>query len=86
MHTERARSRATLGDLPLVVISRAPAAPRDSLEVERVNQQHDLAALSRIGSVVTAAHAGHNVHLEEPAVVVQAIRKIVGVVRRGDRR
>jgi pimeloyl-ACP methyl ester carboxylesterase len=77
MHVERERDRATLGDLPLVVISRASGATRDSIALEREAQQRDLVALSHRGTGVTAPHAGHNVHLEEPTLVVDAIRGIV---------
>jgi pimeloyl-ACP methyl ester carboxylesterase len=82
MHAERERDRATLGDLPLTVISRAGETPADSMTVERAALQRDLVTLSRRGTAVTAAHAGHNVHLEEPALVVEAIRRVVDRIRR----
>jgi pimeloyl-ACP methyl ester carboxylesterase len=81
MHVERERDRATLGDLPLVVISRAQGSPDDSLAAERAARQRDLVALSHRGTHVVATHAGHNIHIEEPPLVVRAIRDIVGRVR-----
>jgi len=77
MHTERVRDRATLGTVPLVVISRAPGRPSDSLETEHAALQRDLVALSHHARHVVATRAGHNVHLEEPALVVENIRKLV---------
>jgi len=78
MHAERLRDRATLGNLPLVVISRAPRGPSDSLAMERAALQRDLVALSHNAKQVVATRAGHNVHLEEPELVIDAIRKLVG--------
>jgi pimeloyl-ACP methyl ester carboxylesterase len=85
IHADRLTNRVTLGDLPLIVISRAAATRPDSLSRERAANQRDLAALSRHGAAVTAAHSGHNVHLEEPAVVVSAIRRIVNDIRRNQK-
>ena len=82
MHDERLRDRATLGTLPLVVISRSPGSRPDSLGVENAALQRDLAALSHRGTLVVATKAGHNVHLEDPALVVAEIRKVVETVRR----
>jgi hypothetical protein len=82
MHAERERNRATLGDLPLVVISRAAPTKPDSLSMERSANQRDLAALSRRGTRLVATRAGHNVHVEEPGLVVLAIRRVVDDVRR----
>lgn len=81
MHEQRLHDRATLGDLPLVVISRSPENPSDSLAAERAALQRDLVALSRRGTHVVAAHAGHNIHLEDPDLVVQSIRKVITTVR-----
>ena len=81
MHEQRTRDRATLGDLPLVVISRSPENPSDSLATERAALQRDLAALSRRGMHVVAAHAGHNIHLEDPDLVVQNVRNVITMVR-----
>ena len=81
MHAERARDRATLGDVPLVVISRAPETPADSLSKERAALQRDLVALSHRGAHVVARRAGHNVHLEEPDLVVEAVRSLARGVR-----
>jgi len=84
MRTERQRDRATLGDIPLVVLARTRGGysdgmsiSADSLERERKALQADLARLSRKGRVIYAANAGHNIHVEDPALVVSAIRDVV---------
>ena len=85
MHTERLRDRATLGDLPLIVLSRTVDST-DAMAAERAALQRDLAALSRHGRQITATRSGHNIHLEDPALVVGAIRDVVMDVRHAPRR
>jgi pimeloyl-ACP methyl ester carboxylesterase len=88
MHAERLSNRATLGDLPLAVLARTtggyPAGMSvtpEALEKERRELQADLALLSRRGKLVFAEHAGHNLHLEDPGLVVRSIEEIVKQVR-----
>lgn len=76
MHDARRRVPQSLGTLPLFVIERAPD-PADPLAAEHHAQQVDLTRLSSRGRLLTAARAGHNVHLEDPALVVQAIDSVL---------
>src|SRR5205823_3476733 len=64
-----------LGDRPLIVLTRAHGRYPDGLDVpaaelegERLAQQAGLAFLSR-NSRQVVAEAGHNMHLEDPALV-----------------
>ena len=82
MHADRLRNRATLRDLPLIVLSRTLGDPNDSLEVERASLQRDLAALSRRGKQVTAPRSGHNIHVEDPTLVIASVREVIADVRR----
>jgi pimeloyl-ACP methyl ester carboxylesterase len=89
IHAERVKNRRSLGDLPLIVLSRTtsdfPAGPRtldDTLEVERMGLQRDLAALSSRGVVRVAKQSGHNIHIEDPAFVIAAINDVVHAARR----
>jgi pimeloyl-ACP methyl ester carboxylesterase len=84
-HEERLKNRATLGSLPLAVLSRTRGGfspTRDmtpaQLEEERTRLQADLAALSTSGAVTVAPNAGHNIHLEDPPWVAAAILRIAG--------
>ena len=93
MHEARLRDRASLGDVPLEVLARArgdfPEGMRisaDSLERERRGLQADLAALSHAGRLVFATRSGHNIQLEEPALVVEAVRSVVEQARRCEAR
>jgi pimeloyl-ACP methyl ester carboxylesterase len=89
MHDQRIRHRSSLGDMPLVVLARAHGGyadgmsiSADSLERERRSLQADLAALSTRGELSYVDRAGHNIHLDNPARVVDAIRAVVDQVRK----
>lgn len=88
MHEQRLANRVTLGDLPLVVLVRSAGGypdgmqiSADSLERERLALQADLAKLSRKGRLVIAQHAGHNIHLDDPALVIASVREVVDSAR-----
>jgi len=70
----------SLGDVPLTVIS-ARDQPPDILI-----KQRELADLSSHGRHVVAAGSDHWIHLDEPELVVEAIREIVDGARGGSRR
>ncbi len=59
-----------LGDVPLVVLTASNPTS------ERVEQQDAVARLSSQGRHIVAATAGHWIHLDEPALVVEAIRSV----------
>jgi pimeloyl-ACP methyl ester carboxylesterase len=65
------------GDLPLVTISATDPGEY------RLRQQEALARLSTRGRHIAASNSGHWIPLDEPDVVVAAIREVVGAVRSG---
>jgi pimeloyl-ACP methyl ester carboxylesterase len=75
--TELANS--TLGSTPLVVI-----AASESLEntPNWTGAQHSLAALSTKAQLVVAEPSGHYVQLQQPNVVIDAVRNVVADVRK----
>jgi pimeloyl-ACP methyl ester carboxylesterase len=84
MHDERIGHRATLGDLPLVVLGRTAGGyptgmkvSADDLERERRDLQLDLSRLSTHARLTYAPHAGHNIHVEDPDLVVRSIRDVI---------
>ncbi|HEY2804702.1 MAG TPA: alpha/beta hydrolase [Gemmatimonadales bacterium] len=84
MHDERRANRQSLGSIPVVVLARTSGGydsgmsiSADSLEKERRFFMADLARLSSRGRLEYAAHSGHNIHLEDPALVISAIREVV---------
>ncbi len=83
-----ASQKGSLGSIPLIVLTRAEGGygsnldkPADELERARLDAQRALAELSSAGAQ-RIVKAGHNMHLEAPDIVVQAIRDIVNAVRR----
>jgi len=81
LRAERLKTEYPLGDLPLVVITQGmpdetgPSAA--AMEEEHRKDHAAVAALSRRGKQVIAAHSGHHVQLEEPELVVSAIKQVV---------
>ncbi|HJQ33074.1 MAG TPA: alpha/beta hydrolase [Pyrinomonadaceae bacterium] len=95
LHEERGRVKHPLGDLPLVSIVGARAEPAPpgvkaeewrQLSEEKRRQKEALAGLSSAGSLVVAKSSGHHVQLDEPALVVKAIRQVFNAARLRARR
>ena len=87
-HNQRLKNRSSLGALPLIVLARTNggfgsgmSVSAEDLEKERRDLQNDLARLSTRGKLVFARHAGHNIHLEDPELVIGAIKEVVSTVR-----
>jgi pimeloyl-ACP methyl ester carboxylesterase len=84
------RATSSLGDIPLIVLSpdpnwNDPAIPDELQNVFRPITQEleaDLAKLSTHGKQVVAKKAGHNIQLDEPQLVIDAILDVVKQVRR----
>jgi hypothetical protein len=86
----RAARLTTLGDIPLVVLSRrwSEGSPRpgesatDAEQLEAVHHelQVKLAALSSRGKLVVA-ESGHYIQVGQPELVVDAIREVVEAER-----
>jgi pimeloyl-ACP methyl ester carboxylesterase len=78
----------TLGDIPVVVLSRAEGGygdadldiPASQFELERKAGQLKLTQLSR-NSRQVVVRSGHNMNLEAPDAVASAIRQVVAAVR-----
>jgi pimeloyl-ACP methyl ester carboxylesterase len=68
-----------LDSIPLTVLTRA-ASTRWDWPVW-AQMQHELAALSSDSEHIRAQEAGHYIHLDEPELVIQAIRDLVGRCR-----
>jgi pimeloyl-ACP methyl ester carboxylesterase len=62
-----------LGDLPLAVVSRAPATSSPAWDAAQCR----LAALSRNSTHAVAEHAGHVMQFSEPAIIIAAVRRVL---------
>ena len=88
------RAVKPLGDLPLVVISQSPDNPffaanipsaqtETNAQLQQIWQdlQVELARLSTNSTHVIAVRAGHNIPIEEPALVVDVILELANEIR-----
>lgn len=86
LRAERAKSEHSLGDMPLIVLTRG-ISERDGPDGEAFAAEHRrdhaaLAAMSRNGKLVIAAHSSHHVQLDEPELVIKSIREVLAAVRK----
>jgi pimeloyl-ACP methyl ester carboxylesterase len=87
----RATQLTSLGDMPLVVLSRGltqtstgPGVSAEDVEGYRIAEdemQAELAALSTRGKQIIAEGCGHHIHVERPQSVIDAVREVVEAVR-----
>lgn len=88
-HAElRAAQISSLGEIPLIVLMHGKTAPMmasaevsELLEQTFAECQKRLAALSSNGRLVIAEESTHTIHLDQPDLVVDAIREVVEVSR-----
>ena len=80
-----------LRPMPLAVLSRGravevpiPGFPTAELERSWRGLQDDLATLVPAARHTIAERSGHDIYLDEPALVVEAIRQVVTGVRNTD--
>jgi pimeloyl-ACP methyl ester carboxylesterase len=90
----QARAAGSLGDRPLVVLSAGrsarswdpdfPAELSDRLMRLRRDLQQDVTRLSTRGELRIAEESGHLIHVDQPELVIEAVRGVVEAVRQGD--
>ena len=90
---EQVRATASLGNRPLIVVSRDPETlwmrwmtglPTDvEKDFNQANEamQEDLSRLSSNSSRVIAKGSGHYIQIEKPHVVIEAVRNVVDQCR-----
>jgi pimeloyl-ACP methyl ester carboxylesterase len=81
MRADRAKNAQPLGDALLVVLVRGRPEEPQALEDEHRREQVALAGLSRKGRYVIADRSGHHIQLDQPDLVVSAIRDVVAASR-----
>lgn len=82
MAAGRALDPQPLGAIPLIVIApiprgSPPTVSPDAWRQEYADNMGDLARLSRQGRVIADSLSGHHVHLDNPRIVITAIRDVV---------
>ena len=86
LRAERTKSEHSLGDLPLVVLTRgiseAEGPDSKAFEAEHRKDPAVIAAMSRNGRLVVATRSGHHVQLDEPELVVTTIQELIAAARK----
>jgi pimeloyl-ACP methyl ester carboxylesterase len=67
-----------IGDRPLIVL-----ASRESMNIMPpwTEAQHQQAAMSTNGRLIVVEGSGHNIQVDKPAVVIDAVQQVVKQVR-----
>ena len=90
MYVARSKTPCPLGDIPLVVLIGGRSGPAPSgisaedwkqLVEEKRKQKAELATLSKNSKVIVADKSGHHIQIDEPDLVVGAIRQAVEAAR-----
>lgn len=81
MYKHKNESSYKLGDIPLIVLTRGSGgydgrADSAELENERLKLQAELAHLSTNSKHIIDYNSGHNIHLEDPQAVINAIKDV----------
>jgi pimeloyl-ACP methyl ester carboxylesterase len=85
MIADQKKKEHPLGDIPLIVLTAGKAEygpDEQALEDERKKEQAALMNLSLNGKQVIATKSGHHVQLDEPELVIQAIRDVLAAARK----
>jgi pimeloyl-ACP methyl ester carboxylesterase len=82
MYKNKGKSNYMLGSIPLIVLSKGNGGYSglpDSAELEkqRLKLQNDLTHLSTNSKHIIDKNSGHNIHLEDPATVITAIKQVI---------
>ena len=82
MYKNRGKPGYMLGNIPLIVLSRRSGGYSgipDSAELEkqRLELQNELTRLSTNSKHIIDRNSGHNIHLEDPATVINAIDQVI---------
>jgi len=88
LFADRLRREFPLGNKPLMILIRKPQTdlPREEdvkREQEKVENTRSLLLLSRNSQFVVAEKSGHEIHLDQPELVVSAIRAVVEAAKSG---
>jgi pimeloyl-ACP methyl ester carboxylesterase len=82
MYQHKGEPDYMLGNIPLIVISKNKGyygSSPDSVELEktRIKLQIELSHLSTNGKQITDLKSGHNIHLEDPELVIQSVEDVI---------
>lgn len=81
LYKHKGESAYLLHDMPLIILTRGKGGfdgRKDSLQLEkeRLQSQKELTQLSTNSKQIIDMNSGHNIHIEDPAIVIAAIREV----------
>ncbi len=87
MYKHKGKASYKLGNIPLMVLTKGSGGYEgrtDSaeLETERLKLQGELAHLSTNSKHIIDYNSGHNIHLEDPQAVIDAIKEIFWAIKK----
>jgi pimeloyl-ACP methyl ester carboxylesterase len=71
----------SLGDMPVVVLMRGGPITNSAYWSARQASQRTMAGLSTRGQLIVAEYSGHTIQLEQPELVVGAVRQVLSESR-----
>lgn len=82
MYANKGKPDYMLGNIPLIILTRGDGGysglpDSAALETERIKLQNDLSHLSINSKLIIDKNSGHNIHLEDPALVIDAIKQVI---------
>jgi hypothetical protein len=85
LYVNKGKPKYILGNKPMIVLTRGCGgyngrADSVELENERLRLQEDLTHLSTNSKHLVDKNSGHNIHIEDPAFVIDAIRQVYDAV------
>lgn len=80
-------TRRDFGDMPIIVLTRAPSPPRQELTQQELNQRtvaweemhNEVAAMSTHGINEIVPRSGHLINYDRPEIVIDAIRQALAI-------
>jgi pimeloyl-ACP methyl ester carboxylesterase len=86
LRAERAKGEHPLGDIPLFVLTRGKSEEEGpdgkAFEAEHRRDHAAMAAMSLNGKLIIAEHSGHHIQIDEPELVIKAIRDALAAARK----
>jgi len=84
LDTQSKQPPASLGDLPLIVLTGGEQASSAEEQEARDQMQRELVALSTNSKQVIAAKSGHGIPYDQPELLIGSVKELVALVRESD--
>ena len=84
LDTQSEQPPASLGDLPLIVLSSGEQASSAEEQEARDDMQRELVSLSTNSKQVIAAESGHGIPYDQPELLISCVRELIELVRESE--